>query len=362
MLELCLAHGARLAEPGEFTKRAFLNGRIDLAQAEAVGELIRSKNETARRASMAKLSGRASEDISGLRGEILYEMAFIEAAMDDPEHISIEGCTERLLGELSGWQSRIQTVLDGSRRGRLLTDGIRTAIIGRPNVGKSSIMNLLLGEDRAIVTQVAGTTRDTLEEQMSWEGISLNIIDTAGIRETDDPVELIGVERARKALEEADLVLLVADASEGIGPEDRALEQTAAGRPAIAILNKTDLLPRADDAAFSWGSEENGGPVMFSAVNGTGLEELKDRIKEMFFAGTFSGIESSWLANARQTEALEAARESLEHVREAARAGLPEDMFTIDLSEAYRQLGLIIGEDVDEDLINKIFSDFCMGK
>ncbi len=376
ILELVLRHGARQADPGEFTKRAFLNGRIDLAQAEAVGELIGAKNEMARKASLDKLRGKASEDIRAMRGEILHEMAFIEAAMDDPEHISIDGCSERLAEKTAVWTERLNVLLDEADRGRVAREGVKTVLAGRPNVGKSSILNLLLGEDRAIVTDVAGTTRDTLEEQMVWGGLSLNMIDTAGIRDTADPVEQIGVDRARKALDEADLVLLVADAAAGIGPEDRELEESLSGKRVIALLNKCDLAKTPEVLGGSengsgrehaaglenWGRAAEGGPILFSAKDGTGLKELKERVEDMFFAGKLNDSEDAWVANARQRTALAAARTSLGLVAESIRAGVPEDMYTIDLADAYRELGYIIGEEVEDELIDKIFADFCMGK
>ena len=380
VLELVLKNGAAQAEPGEFTKRAFLNGRIDLAQAEAVGELIGAKNELARKASLDKLRGKASEDIRALREQILYEMAFIEAAMDDPEHISIEGYRGTLAEKLVGWEARLQVLLEEAERERVLKEGVRTVLAGKLNVGKSSILNLLLGEDRAIVTDIAGTTRDTLEESMTWGGLALNMIDTAGIRDTDDPVEQIGVDRAKKALDAADLVLLVADADSGIDDEDLRLAEAVRGKRVIALLNKTDLTKdggpegrsgdgevHASPAETAWAAAAGASgagaePIRFSAVDGTGLAELRARIEELFFAGKLEPAEDVWLANTRQRQALAAAKDSLGLVRGSIEAGMPEDMFTIDLADAYRELGLILGEEVEDELIDKIFAEFCMGK
>ena len=282
VLELALKEGARLAEPGEFTKKAFLAGRIDLSQAEAVMDLIESKNEYAMRSSLNQLSGLVSEKIRALREEILYEMAYLESALDDPEHISLEGFSERLSGKLSDWKKRCVSLGSHFRDGRLAREGIQTVILGRPNVGKSSLMNLLMGEERAIVTEVAGTTRDTLEEYLNFHQIGLNLIDTAGIRETEDTVEKIGVGRARKKAEDADLILYVVDGSSPLEESDYEIMDLIRNREAIVILNKSDLesvmLPR--ELQFLTGKKV----ISFSAKTGEGLEELGEEIQKLFFS------------------------------------------------------------------------------
>ena len=360
VLDLVLKNGARAADPGEFTRRAFLNGRMDLAQAESVMDLIESKNEYAMRGSLNTLKGKFSEKIRSLRSEILYQNAYLEAALDDPEHISLEGFSEKLLQETESWIEKISSLISQFHNGRILREGIRTVILGRPNVGKSSLMNLLMGEERAIVTEIAGTTRDTLEEYLTINEMGLTLVDTAGIRDTDDVVEKIGVERARRIAEEADLSLYVVDGSENLQEEDYEIMEFIRNRKAIVILNKNDLnmlmLPRELEFLVSKKV------ISFSAVSGEGLTELKAEIQKMFYEGRLFMNDELFMENIRQKESLEKARNSLTMVKNSLLDGMPEDLVSIDLVDAYEELGKVIGESVDEDLINEIFGRFCMGK
>ncbi len=360
ILQAALGHGARLAEPGEFTKRAFLNGRLDLSQAEAVMGLIQSQNEFARRASLEQLKGSVGEKIRELRGKILHQIAFIEAALDDPEHISLEGYQEELEGMLLPLLEEIRGLLKGAERGKILSDGIRTVILGRPNAGKSSLLNLLTGEERAIVTEIPGTTRDTLEESVQLGDISLRLVDTAGIRDTQDQVEKIGVERARQQAEKADLLLCVVDSSRPLNQDDQEILGLLEGRRALILLNKSDLPAEVSREELEGAAAAP--VILFSAREGTGREELERRIREMFDAGEIGTNQQVTITSLRHREALEQAEKSLNLVLESVRQGLPEDFYSIDLMDAYRQLGLILGEEVGEDLVNEIFSKFCMGK
>ena len=371
VLEAILAAGARLAEPGEFTRRAYLNGRIDLSQAEAVAGVISAKNELSLKNSIRQLSGREREEISAIRAELLREIAQIEATLDDPEHLSFEGFDEVITRQTDAQAKRIKKLLDTADDGRKITEGIRTVIVGRPNAGKSSLMNLLLGEDRAIVTDIAGTTRDTLTEEVRMRGITLLLVDTAGIRETTDTVERIGVTRAQRAASEADLILYVADSSAPLDDNDRAILSACAGKPLIALLNKSDLpgmttaaeLREAVRAAagdgFAAGTDE---PIAISAKTGEGLADLEERITGMFFADRIRMDEECIITSERHMQALSAAADSLARVQESIAAGMSEDFYTIDLTAAYESLGSILGEEPDEDVINAIFAEFCMGK
>ena len=371
VLEAVLAAGARLAEPGEFTRRAYLNGRIDLSQAEAVAGVISAKNELALKNSIRQLSGREREKISAIRAELLREIAQIEATLDDPEHLSFDGFDEVITRQTDAQAKRIKKLLDTADDGRKITEGIRTVIVGRPNAGKSSLMNLLLGEDRAIVTDIAGTTRDTLTEEVRMRGITLLLVDTAGIRETTDTVERIGVTRAQRAASEADLILYVADSSAPLDDNDRAILSACAGKPLIALLNKSDLpgmttaaeLREAVRAAagdgFAAGTDE---PIAISAKTGEGLADLEARITGMFFADRIRMDEECIITSERHKQALSAAADSLARVQESIAAGMSEDFYTIDLTAAYESLGSILGEEPDEDVINAIFAEFCMGK
>ena len=360
ILETVIRYGARTAEPGEFTKRAFLNGRIDLAQAEAVADVIQASNEYALKSSVGQLGGSVSRKIRGIREKILYEIAFIESALDDPEHISLEGYGERLSGILDPVIREVEALLKSADNGLVMREGIRTVILGKPNVGKSSLMNLLLGQERAIVTEIAGTTRDTLEEHMSLSGISLHVIDTAGIRDTEDVVEKIGVERALKAAEEGDLIIYVADGSRPLDDSDRKIIEFIRTRKGIVLINKMDLPMEADKKELERLSGKRVIPV--SAKEEQGIEELEQEIKTLFYSGNLTFNDQVYITNVRHKEALEHALSSLNLVKNSIEQGMPEDFYSIDLMSAYASLGTIIGEEVGEDLIEEIFSKFCMGK
>lgn len=362
IFRLVLAHGARAAQPGEFTKRAFMNGRIDLSQAEAVMDLIESKNELARKNSVAQLKGNLSEKISELREEIIYQIAFIESALDDPEHISLDGYPQKLAPMVDSWTKNVSHMLTSYDNGRMIAEGIRTCIVGKPNAGKSSFLNTILGEERAIVTDVAGTTRDTLEESLNIEGISLNIVDTAGIRETEDQVERIGVEKARKEIELADLVLVVLDASAPLEEEDWQILSQVRDKKKIILMNKSDkdVVVTKEEISDYMNSEDEA--VILSAKYQTGVEDFIQVLKNLMFHGRIETNDEVFITNARHKAALEEAKESLICVKGSIEDGMPEDFFTIDLMNAYEQLGLIIGESVEEDLVNEIFSRFCTGK
>ncbi len=360
ILEICVKNGARPAEPGEFTKRAFLNGRIDLAEAEAVSELISARSEDGLKASMAQLRGSVSEKIREFRGILLEDDAYIEAALDDPEHISLAGFTERLQEDVKKVQTGVRKLLDTAEDGRILREGVRTVILGKPNAGKSSLLNALIGEDRAIVTSVAGTTRDTLEEQIQLRGVSLLLVDTAGIRETEDIVEKIGVERAMQAAEGADLILYVVDASEPLDADDVRIMEFIRGKKAIVLLNKTDLPPAVTQQLLE---ERTGQPVLpVSMKKQEGLEALSDLVQRLFEHQDIRMNAEVIITSARHAALLRNAEQALREVLRSIEMGLPEDFFTIDLMRAYTELGYILGEEVSEDLVNEIFSKFCMGK
>ncbi|MDE7297484.1 MAG: tRNA uridine-5-carboxymethylaminomethyl(34) synthesis GTPase MnmE [Lachnospiraceae bacterium] len=360
ILDLVCHAGARPAEPGEFTKRAFLNGRLDLSQAEAVIDIIHSKSEMALKNSVRQLRGSIREKIGKLRKKILHSTAFIEAALDDPEHISLDGFSEVLRKETEQELLQLRKLIESCENGRMLREGIKTVIIGKPNVGKSSLLNLLLGEERAIVTDIAGTTRDTLEETVFFNGITLNIVDTAGIRWTDDVVERIGVEKARRAAEDADLILYVVDSSAELDENDEEILQLLGEKNAFILLNKSDLPTVVEKKDLRGHTEHE--IIRISAKNRKGLDKLERRITEQFFSGNLSCGEELYITSRRQKTALEEAEKSLIQVRESIENGMPEDFYSIDLMNAYTELGKIVGEAVDEDLINKIFQDFCMGK
>ena len=363
VLETVLRNGARLAEPGEFTKRAFLNGRIDLAKAEAVMDIIHSRNEFALKSSMKQLKGSISDCIRQMREEILYEIAFIESALDDPEHISTEGYPEKLLPKIGDLLLRCNKLIDSADDGKVLKEGINTVIVGKPNAGKSALMNLLVGEEKAIVTEVAGTTRDVLEESIRLHGIGLNIIDTAGIRSTEDVVEKIGVERALKIASDADLILYVVDSSVALDESDEEILDLIRGKKCIVLLNKTDLVPVVEEEELRKKLRDAEISVIRTSTrDNTGIEEFENTIKEMFFSGALSMNEEVIITNMRHKQALEEARDSLLMVKKSLEDEMPEDFYSIDLMSAYASLGYIIGEELGEDLVNEIFSKFCMGK
>ena len=360
ILELVTRKGARLAEPGEFTKRAFLNGRIDLSQAEAVIDVINAKNEYALKSSVSQLKGSVLKAVREIREKIIYHIAYIESALDDPEHISLDGYPEQLEEQTEQWIEKITSLIASAENGKRMKEGIRTVIVGKPNAGKSSLLNVLLGEERAIVTDIAGTTRDVLEEQMSLSGISLNIIDTAGIRETEDVVEKIGVKKAKTYAKDADLVIYVADSSTQLDENDEEIMELIRDRKAIVLLNKMDLDPVTTEEMIR---ERLDKPVIpISAKEEQGIDRLEQTIKDMFYDGNLSFNDQIYITNMRQKAALSEALESLKQVMTSIQNQMPEDFFSIDLMNAYEELGSITGESVGEDLVNEIFSKFCMGK
>ena len=372
VLQTVLENGARIAEPGEFTKRAFLNGRIDLSRAEAVIDVIHSQNEYALSSSVSQLKGRLSDKIHKLREDILYQIAFIESALDDPEHISLDGYPEQLAVKVTYFQQEIAKLLATADNGRLIKEGISTVIVGKPNAGKSSLLNMMLGEDRAIVTEIAGTTRDALHETINLHGISLNMIDTAGIHETQDVVEKIGVERAKKYAMDADLILYVVDASENIDEDDQNIISLLDGKKAIILLNKSDLENKITEESLKENlakrlkHSEDIRILRTSTIDpsseNSGMEELEETIRNMFFEGELKHNNELVVTNLRHKEALQDALHSLQLVERSIEDGMPEDFYSIDLTSAYASLGKIIGEEVDEDVVNEIFSKFCMGK
>ena len=360
ILETVIKYGARPAEPGEFTKRAFLNGRIDLSQAEAVMDVINSQNEYAMKSSVSQLKGSVSRKVRNLRENILYQIAFIESALDDPEHISLDGYEEELLKKLDPMIKEMEGMILSADNGKLVTEGIRTVILGKPNAGKSSLMNVLVGEERAIVTDIAGTTRDTLEERIQLHGISLNIIDTAGIRETEDVVEKIGVDRARQAADQADLIIYVVDGSRPLDENDEAIMKLIRNRKAVVLLNKTDLQMQVSEAELA---AQTGQTVIgISAKEETGIDRLERQIQEMFYQGSIDFNDQVMITNVRHKTALQDALSSLKMVRDSIENQMPEDFLTIDLMDTYERLGSIIGEAVEDDLVNEIFLKFCTGK
>lgn len=360
VLDLVIKNGARTAEPGEFTKRAFLNGRIDLSQAEAVMDLINAKNDFALNSSMEQLKGGVSEKIKEIRSDIIYHIAFIESALDDPEHISLDGYEDEIGEMLNKNLNKIKHLIDTFDNGRIMKEGIKTVILGKPNAGKSSLLNLLLGEDRAIVTDIEGTTRDTLEENINFNGLSLKIIDTAGIRNTSDVVEQIGVNKAKEIAKDGDLIIFVVDGSRDLDENDRDIIELIKNKQAVILVNKSDIetLIDIDELKNISGRDV----ISFSAKTGEGIDLLENEIREMFYSGKVTYNDQIYITNARHKEALENSYESLKQVRNSVEAGMPEDFYSIDLMDAYADLGMIIGESVEDDLVNEIFSKFCMGK
>lgn len=360
ILDLLVKHGARPAEPGEFTKRAFLNGRIDLSQAESVMDVIAAQNEFALKSSMNQLNGNLSKEVKDLREKILHETAFIEAALDDPEHYELDGYSEKLELVVDELLDRMNHLLETSDNGQILKEGIHTIIVGKPNAGKSSLMNVLLGNDRAIVTDIAGTTRDVLEEHLNLDGIQLNVVDTAGIRSTEDVIEKIGVDRAREYVTRADLILYVVDSSRALDEDDDEIIEMIRDKNVIVILNKTDLDPILSKEDLE--KKMDAPIVLISAKEQSGLENLKNKIKDLFFHGELSYNDEVYLTNARHKSAFMNSVESLKLVKQSIEDLVPEDFYTVDLLNAYEQLGLVIGESVTDDLVDKIFHEFCMGK
>lgn len=360
ILKLLIRLGARLAEPGEFTKRAFLNGRIDLAQAESVMKMISSKSDFALKSAMRQLEGRVSEHIGKVREEILYYMGMIESALDDPEHYSLEGFSEEFTEILQKEIAALHGLMDHFEQGRMKSEGINTVIVGKPNAGKSSLMNLLLDEERAIVTNVAGTTRDILEETVHLGNLILNVVDTAGIHDTEDIVETLGVEKAKEYLSRADFIIYVVDVTDSYDTQDEKILSLLGEKKGVILFNKTDLKE-------TWQKEEWRGrlswdSIPFSSKTGQGLERLEKYISDAFSQEDISFNDQIYLTSVRHLEAVENACHSLESVLQTIQDGMPEDLYMVDLMDAYRSLGLINGETASEDLVNKIFSEFCMGK
>ena len=358
ILQVVLNCGARLAEPGEFTKRAFLSGRIDLSQAESIMDLINSENELILKNSVNQLRGSLQKEIKDLREIILHETAFIEAAIDDPEHYSLDEYSEKLDIIIDKLIIRLKKLYDNASSGIILKEGINTVIIGKPNAGKSSLLNLLAGKERAIVTDIAGTTRDTLSENINLDGIILKVTDTAGIRNTDDPIEKIGVELAKKAVEDADLIIYVLDSSVPLDENDKIILDIIGNKKSIVLLNKSDKEIVIDKEKLN----NDLIYINFSAKNGMGLSELKDTIINLFFDGDISYNNEVFLTNVRQKNLIEETLNSLNMVKDSIANCMSEDFYSIDLYDAYASLGFIIGENISDDLVDKIFSDFCMGK
>ena len=360
ILETVIKNGARPAEPGEFTKRAFLNGRIDLSQAESVIDVINSKNEFALKSSLSQLKGSILDKIREIRSVVLHEIAFIESALDDAEHISLDGYPQTLNNIVDKEIKNIDNLLKTSDNGRILKEGINTVIVGKPNAGKSSLLNVLVGSDRAIVTDIAGTTRDILEEQINLNGVTLNLVDTAGIRDTEDIVEKIGVSKAKEYATLADLIIYVIDSSTKLDESDYEIIELLKGKNSIILLNKSDLNVVTEESEVKELIDSK--IISISAKRNIGIDELENTIKDMFFNGEVSFNDEIYITNIRHKNLLNQSIISLKHVLNSISDGMPEDFYSIDLMSAYESLGLIIGESVEDDLVEEIFSKFCMGK
>ena len=360
ILQLLIKNNVRVAEPGEFTKRAFLNGRLDMSQAESVMDLIKSKNKIALENSLNQLKGVVKDKIEKLRKIILEDVAYLEAALDDPEHISLDEFNENIESHIDHLLEEVQHLLKNSNNGRLIKEGIYTAIVGKPNVGKSSLLNCMLRESRAIVTDVPGTTRDTLEEDVMIGDILLHLVDTAGIRETENKVETIGIEKSKESIEKADFVICVLNQNEKISEEDEKVLELIQKKEGVILLNKNDLTPAfiLDDIK----KYTNKKVIYFSVKRGIGLDELENYLYEIYMKNKIDTNDEIYITNIRQQQALIKTKESLIKVKESIENGMPEDMYAIDLTDAYESLGIIIGETIEEDIIEKIFKDFCMGK
>ena len=368
ILQLVLRSGARLAQPGEFTKRAFLNGRIDLTKAEAIMDIIHADNEFALQIGMKQLKGSVSKKVYSIREQLIYEIAFIESALDDPEHYSLDGYGDKLRDIIKSVLSDLQKMEDSAENGKIIRQGINTVIVGKPNAGKSSFLNFLLGEEKAIVTDIAGTTRDALEDYVRIQDISFHIIDTAGIRKTEDIVEKIGVKKAIDYSKDADLLLYIIDSSVPLDENDFEIMKMTAGKKMIVLMNKSDLITvvQIDDVKKHLDEyshkEEDIRFIRISAKEKIGMEEFETVSKEMFFHGDIKIQDEVMITNMRHKELLSDAIESLRLVIGSINNQMPEDFLTIDMMSAYESLGKIIGEEVEEDLVNEIFSKFCMGK
>lgn len=369
ILENVIKTGVRVAEPGEFTKRAFLNGRIDLSEAEAVMDIIHSKSEFALKNSVKQLKGSLSQKIKELRSKMIYEIAYIESALDDPEHYDLTEYPEELRKKVLFIQDDIAKLIDSFENGKVWSEGINTVIVGKPNAGKSSLLNAIVGTDRAIVTDIPGTTRDTIEENVMFQGINLHMIDTAGIRNTEDTVEKIGVQKSIDHIENADLVLYVVDSSVPLSEEDMDIMNLVKNRKCIVLLNKNDLeqivsenviremFSNIDANAF-----ENVHIISSSTMKENGMDAFSKLLSDLFINGYVKMNDEVVITNIRHKEALMASEESLQKVLESIDMCMPEDFFSIDLMSAYSSLGYIIGEEVGDDLVQEIFTKFCMGK
>ena len=362
VLEAVLNNGARLAAPGEFTKRAFLNGRIDLSKAEAVMDIISSESKAGLDNSLKHLNGSLYSKIKKSREEILYEIAFIESALDDPEHISLDGYTDKLVSKCETFKKEADELIATFKTGKILKDGVKTVIVGKPNVGKSSLLNVLTGEERAIVTDIAGTTRDTIEERVSIGDVCLRLIDTAGIRNTDDVVENIGVNRAKNSAKEADLILFMIDLSSDFDDEDLEIYDYIKDKKHYILLNKTDEENTSDIEKIKATFSSSKDIFLISCKDMTGIADVKRKINEDFLSGALKKDNELVITNVRQLNELKTVSSSLDLVKESIENGMSEDFYSVDLMNAYEAYGRIIGEETDDDLIDEIFSKFCMGK
>ena len=360
VLETVLKYGARMAEPGEFSKRGFLNGKMDLSKAEAVMDLIQAKSEYAYQNSLHQLQGNLLERIRQCREKLIYEIAFIESALDDPEHIDITGYSEKLQKTVEEVKAEIEKLVSSCENGKIIKEGIKTVILGKPNAGKSSLLNVLLGEERAIVTEIAGTTRDVLEESVNLGGIKLVIMDTAGIRHTEDRVEKIGVERAKEYAKQADFIIYVVDGSQPLDDSDNEICKLLEDKKSLVLLNKSDLGAVVTKEEMQEKTKKEVIPI--SAKENTGIEQLAEKIREMFLQGEINFNEDIMITNLRHKNLLQEALESLKQVENSIENQMPEDFYSIDLMSAYASLGYIIGEEVEDDLVEEIFHKFCMGK
>lgn len=362
VLQLVLQYGARLAEPGEFTKRAFLNGRIDLSQAEAVMDLIRAKTDRAMNVALGQMDGKLSRLIASLRQALLETLAQVEVNIDYPEYDDVEEMTLPMIIEKSGWvKKEIEYLLQTSTQGKILREGLSTVIVGRPNVGKSSLLNSLVQENKAIVTEIAGTTRDIIEEYVNVRGVPLKLVDTAGIRETEDIVERIGVERTRQVLKQADLILLVLNQSDELTCEDERLFEAIDGMDIIVVLNKTDLEPKIDLNRVKQLAKLSK-IVTTSLLTDVGVDQLEEAIASLFFGGSLESSDLTYVSNARHIALLHQAKQTIEDAIQAAHAGVPIDMIQIDVTRTWEILGEITGDTVEESLLDQLFSQFCLGK
>lgn len=361
ILGLVLSNGARLAEPGEFTKRAFLNGRIDLSQAEAVIDIITAKTDLSLKSSVNQLDGSISKKIKDIRHSLIELIAHIEASIDYPEYDIEEISNDNVIRDMNSIEEDISKLLDTSDNGKIIREGIKTVIVGKPNVGKSSLMNTLLREDRAIVTDIAGTTRDVLEEYMNIKGIPLRIVDTAGIRNTEDIVEKIGVSKSKELLKDADLIIMMMDASSGFSSEDQSIIDLIKDKKSIVLLNKVDLdIKTSVEEIKEYNKHLDIIPI--SVKNEQGIEQIEEKIKDLFFLGNIQLNDNIYITNVRHKTSLENALRSIEAVKESIKCGMPEDCWSIDLKNVYDYLGEITGDSVGENLIDQIFSQFCLGK